>query len=128
MNITTFIEKAINLKVNWKHYDFFDAIDELTKFFNVSYEADVEKIAVIEIKDNVVGYLYVNHPLFFIENIYSTQVKTILDKYDYIQYINVDSINHEYLSVDKVLYDKYFDYMDNTNNFSAQDFYFNNIT
>jgi hypothetical protein len=72
--------------------------------------------------------LYVNHPLFFIENTYSTQVKTILDKYDYIQYINVDVINHEYLSVDKILYDKYFDYMDNTNNFSAQDFYFNNIT
>lgn len=128
MDITTYIEKAVNLKVNWKYCDFYDIIAELTKLFNINYEFEVEKIAVVEIENKIIGYIYTNYPIFFIEDEFILQIKTILSKYDYIQYINVDSFNHEYLSVDKTLYNKYFDYMDNLNNFSVRDFYFYNIT
>ncbi|GAA4160693.1 hypothetical protein GCM10022217_25120 [Chryseobacterium ginsenosidimutans] len=128
MNITTFIKKAVNLEVNWKYCDFYDIIGELTKFFNINYESEVEKIAVVEIENKIVGYIYANYPIFFIEDKFLFQIKTILHKYDYIQYINVDSFEHEYLSMDKELYDKYFNCMDDLNNFSVLDFYFYNIT
>lgn len=128
MDITTFIIKAVNLKVNWKFCDFQDVIGELTKLFNINYESEVEKIAVVEIENKIIVYICANYPIIFIEEKFLFRIKIILNKYDYIQYISVDSFNHEYLSVDKTLYDKYFDYMDNLSNFSVQDFYFNNIT
>jgi hypothetical protein len=128
MDITTFIKKAVNLEINWKYCDFYDIIGELTKFFNINYESEVEKIAVVEIENKIVGYIYANYPIFFIEDKFLFQIKTILHKYDYIQYINVDSFEHEYLSMDKELYDKYFNYMDDLNSFSVLDFYFYNIT
>ncbi|MGI9651095.1 hypothetical protein [Chryseobacterium sp. RLHN22] len=128
MNITNFIEKAINLDVNWRHYDFFDIIDELKILFKVSYEPSVEKIAMIELSNNIVGYINSNYPFVFIEDKFLTELKNILYKYDYIQYISIDSVNHKYLSIDRTLYDKYFNYLENTDRFSAEDFYFYNIT
>lgn len=127
MDITNFIKRAINLDVNWRHLDFLNVIDILSKNYFINYEVNEEKIAVIQKNDDIVGYLYLKYPLFFIESEYFSPINLILNEYNYIQYIKVDSINHEYLYVDKILYDKYFDYMENVNNFSAQDFYFFNV-
>lgn len=127
MNITNLIEKAINLDVNWRYYDFFDIIDELKKIFKVNYELGVEKIAMIELSNNIVGYINSNYPFIFIEDKFLPEIKKILYKYNYIQYINIDSVNHKYLAIDRTLYDKYFNYLENTDRFSAEDFYFYNI-
>jgi hypothetical protein len=128
MDITNFVEKAVNLNVNWKHFDFYDITEMLSKNYIVNYEVNEEKIATIQIENELVGFLCMDYPLFFIEDKKLSEIKILLQEYLYIQYIPVDSINNQYLSVDKALYDKYFDYMDNINSFSANDFYFNNIT
>ncbi|MCJ7934888.1 MAG: hypothetical protein MUW56_15020 [Chryseobacterium sp.] len=128
MDITYFIKKAVNLDVNWKYDHFHSIVSELSKFFNVNYEPEVEKIAIVEIENNIVGYIYADYPIFFIEDTYLSKIKAILHKDEYIQYVTVDFFNHEYLSVDKALYEKYFNYMDDLNNFSVLDFYFYNIT
>lgn len=128
MNITKLLEIAINLDVNWRHHDFFDIIDELKILFKVSYEPSVEKIAMIELSNNVIGYVNSNYPFIFIEDKFLKELKNILFEYDYIQYINIDSVNHKYLSIDRTLYDKHFNYLENTDIFSAEDFYFYNVT
>lgn len=128
MDITNFVRKATNLNINWKYGDFHDVIEILSTKYIVDYEINEEKIAVIHIKDEIIGFLSLNYPLFFIVNNHLSQLKSLLEKYNYIQFINVDSIAKKYLSIDNTLYNTYFDYIDNTNSFSAQDFYFNNVT
>ena len=128
MDITDFIEKAIKVDANWRYFDFYAAIDILSKTYLVDHEINEEKIAIIQNEDNTLGYLYLKYPFFFIKSEHHSLINSLLSEYSYIQYIKVDSIYHEYLSMDKLLYDKYFDHMENINNFSAQDFYFCNIT
>ncbi|BAP32520.1 uncharacterized protein CHSO_3483 [Chryseobacterium sp. StRB126] len=128
MDITNLVKKAINLNVNWKHGDFYEMIEILSIRYIVNYEINEEKIAMIQVENEIIGFIFLNYPLFFIENKYLLQLKKELEKYDYIQFINVDSIYHKYLSIDENLYNTYFDYMDNIDIFSAQDFYFYNVT
>ncbi|MFP3831987.1 hypothetical protein [Chryseobacterium sp. SIMBA_028] len=55
-----------------------------------------------------------------------SQVRNVLHTFNDVEYIIVDMISHQYLSVDTDIYNSYFDYMENLNAFSAEDFYFYN--
>ncbi|MET3532589.1 hypothetical protein DRF59_18955 [Chryseobacterium flavum] len=128
MDITNLVKNATNLNVNWKYGDFYEIIEILSTKYIVNYEINEEKVAMIQLENEIIGFLFRNYPLFFIENRYFLQLKKLLEKNDYIQFINVASIYQEDLSIDNVLYNTYFDHMDNTNKFSAQDLYFYNVT
>lgn len=61
MDITDFIGKAIKVDANWRHFDFYAAIDILSKTYHVDHEINEEKIAVIQNEDNTLGYLYLKY-------------------------------------------------------------------
>jgi capsular polysaccharide biosynthesis protein len=127
MNITSIIEKATTLDINWKHFDFQNIVDVLSKNYCVNIEIVEERIAIIAIKNVIIGYLCLNYPLFFIEDKYYSEIKLLLNQFNYLQYINVNNLFEESLSVDAETYNKYFNFMENLENFSAEDFYFYNI-
>ncbi|MCS3532030.1 hypothetical protein [Chryseobacterium sp. JUb7] len=127
MNITSIIESVISLNINWKHSDFHNIIDILSNNYYINIEIDEEKIATIVIKNSIIGYLCLDYPLFFIENKYFSEVKFLLDQFSYLQYINVNSLLEKSLSVDAETYNKYFNFMGNLKDFSAEDFYFYNV-
>jgi len=127
MNITSIIEKAITIGINWKHFHFHNIVDILSNNYCVNIEIDQEKIAIVAIENIIIGYLYLNHPLFFIENKYYSEIKSLLNQFNYLQYINVNNLFEESLSVDAETYNRYFNFMENLDNFSAEDFYFSNI-
>lgn len=128
MDITNFVKKAINSNEDWRHFDFYDVTKILSIEYIVNYEINEEKIATIQIENEIIGFLLIDYPLFFIEDKYCLQIRMLLQKYYYIEYIVVNSINQKKLSINEALYNEYFSFMDDTNNFSAQDFYFYNIT
>ncbi len=87
---------------------------------------ETERIAILNLGNNI-GYICLNYPLIFIENQYALQVKNILHTFHDIEYIIVDTLSDPKLSVDPDIYNTYFDFMENLNAFSAEDFYFYNV-
>ncbi|MEN5308419.1 hypothetical protein ABE425_12970 [Chryseobacterium cucumeris] len=77
--------------------------------------------------NKTVGYICLNYPLIFIEKLYALQVKNILHTFRDIEYIIVDTLSNPYLTVDPDIYNAYFDFIENLNAFSAEDFYFYNV-
>lgn len=127
MNITSLIEKAAALDINWKHFDFHNVKDTLAHKYVINIEFEEEKIAVLSLKNTIVGYLCLDYPIFFIENEYYADIHSILNQFDYIQYINVENISKQSLSVNPEIYNKYFYYFENMDRFSAEYFYSYNI-
>lgn len=127
MDITQSIQKAINSNTNWKHSDFGSAVDALSLNYHVDIEINAEKIGVLSSEEKIIAYVHLNYPIILLENNYSQQIKSILSSYK-IQYIMVNTLDDQCLSVDPDIYNTYFDYMRHLDNFSADDFYFYNVT
>jgi hypothetical protein len=113
--------------VNWRHFDFYDVINILSKFYVIHYKTNEEKIALIESENNIIGYLCLNYPIFFIKYKNFQEIQLKISKYNYLQCIVIDSIVERSLKVDRLTYGKYFNYMDDIDNFSAEEFYFYNV-
>ncbi|AZA98116.1 hypothetical protein EG359_00155 [Chryseobacterium joostei] len=128
MNITETLRKVVHSNNYWKHSDFLSVMETLSSHYDIDIEIDSEKIAVIVLENKTIGYTCLNYPMIFIENKYASQVRNVLHTFNDVEYIIVDMISHQYLSVDSDIYNSYFDYMENLNAFSAEDFYFYNVT
>ncbi|GEN65728.1 hypothetical protein [Chryseobacterium rhizosphaerae] len=128
MDITAILQKAIYANMNWKHSIFFSVIETLSHHYITDIEIDSEKIYVLSTENKIIGYICLNYPLIFIENNYASQVDNILSAFDSIQYIRVKTLHDQYLSIDPDIYNTCFDYMENLTSFSAEDFYFCNVT
>lgn len=129
MDITEILQVAVHSDNYWKHSDFSSVTETLScHYYNIDIEMETEKIAILNLGNKTIGYIFLNHPLIFIENQYSLQVKNVLHSFHYIEYIIVDTLSNPYLSVDSNIYNTYFNFMENLNTFSAEDFYFYNIT
>ncbi|MFS4470450.1 hypothetical protein [Chryseobacterium sp. T20] len=102
-------------------------METLKPHYNIDIETDTEKYTTLLLGDKTIGYICLNYPLIFIESQYALQVKNILHTFHDIEYIIVDTLSTPYLSVDPDFYNAYFDFMENLNAFSAEDFYFYNV-
>lgn len=127
MNITSTIKSAIGLNINWKHSEFHKIVDILSGGYCVQIESDEEKLASISVKSTIIGYLCLDYPIFFLENIYYPEIRFYLSEFKSVHYINVKSLSERSLSVDAEIYNRYFHFMEDSDNFSAEDFYFYNI-
>ena len=88
---------------------------------------ETEKIAILNLGNKTIGYICLNYPLIFMESQYALQVKNALHSFHEIEYIIVDTLSNPNLSVDHDIYNAYFDFMENLNAFSSEDFYFYNV-
>ncbi|WPO89544.1 hypothetical protein [Chryseobacterium sp. HR92] len=102
-------------------------METLIPHYSIDIEMEVEKISVLNLENKTIGYICLNYPLIFIESQYALQVKNVLHTFHDIEYIVVDTLSTPYLSVDSDIYNSYFDFMENLNAFSAEDFYFYNV-
>ncbi|RXM41130.1 hypothetical protein BOQ62_02420 [Chryseobacterium sp. CH21] len=102
-------------------------METLKPHYNINIEMDTEKVVVLLLGDKTIGYICLNYPLIFIESQYALEVKNIRHTFHDIEYIMVDMLSNPYLSVDPDFYNAYFDFMENLNAFSAEDFYFYNV-
>lgn len=127
MDITEILQAAVHSNNYWKHSDFSSVIEALSFPYRTDIEKETEKIAILNLGNKTVGYICLNYPLIFIEKLYALQVKNILHTFRDIEYIIVDTLSHPYLTVDPDIYNAYFDFMENLNAFSAEDFYFYNV-
>lgn len=127
MDITEILRTAVHSNNYWKHSNFRSVIEILSYHYYTDIETDTEKIAILHLKNKIIGYICLNYPLIFIESQYALQVKNVLHTFHDIEYIVVDTLSTPYLSVDSDIYNSYFDFMENLNAFSAEDFYFYNV-
>ncbi|MFC3161494.1 hypothetical protein SAMN05443633_101589 [Chryseobacterium arachidis] len=127
MDITSIIKNAVASDINWKHQDFHYIVDILSKRYFITIDLEEEKVAILALKNTVTGYLCLEYPLFFIENKFYSEVRLILNQFKYLKYIKVDSLSEQSLTVNPETYNKYFNYFENMDSFSAEDFYFYNI-
>ncbi|WP_415492746.1 hypothetical protein, partial [Chryseobacterium flavum] len=65
MDITNLVKNATNLNVNWKYGDFYEIIEILSTKYIVNYEINEEKVAMIQLENEIIGFLFRNYPLFF---------------------------------------------------------------
>ncbi|WP_129056041.1 MULTISPECIES: hypothetical protein [unclassified Chryseobacterium] len=128
MDITEILQIAVHSNNYWKHSDFSSVMETLKLYYNSDIETDTEKLTTLLLGDKIIGYICLNYPLVFIESQYALHVKNILQTFHDIEYIIVDTLSNPYLSVDPDIYNAYFDFMENLNAFSAEEFYFYNIT
>lgn len=128
MDITEILQVAVHSDNYWKLSDFSSVTETLSyHYYNIDIEMETEKIAILNLGNKTIGYIFLNHPLILIENQHSLQVKNVLHSFHYIEYIIVDTLSNVYLSVEPDFYNIYFDFMENLNAFSAEDFYFHNV-
>ncbi|MFN1217998.1 hypothetical protein ACKW6Q_13595 [Chryseobacterium kwangjuense] len=127
MDITESIQKAVTSNINWKHNDFEPVVNALSIEYQVDIEIYAEKSATLNSEKKVIGYIYLNYPIIFLESKYSSQIRSILNSFSDIQYIIVNTLYDQCLSIDEDIYITYFDYMGNPEAFSAEDFYFYNV-
>ncbi|MDR3024816.1 hypothetical protein [Chryseobacterium sp.] len=127
MDITETLQTAVHSNNYWKHSDFSTVIETLIPHYSIDIEMEIEKISVLHLENKTIGYICLNYPLIFIESQYALQVKNILHSFHDIEYIIVDTLSNPYLSVSPDIYNVYFDFMENLNAFSAEDFYFYNV-
>lgn len=127
MDISETLQTIVHSDNYWKHSDFSSVMEALKPHYNTHIEMDTEKVVVLLLGDKAIGYICLNYPLIFIESQYALQVKNILHTFHDIEYIMVDTLSNAYLSVDPDFYNAYFDFMENLNAFSAEDFYFYNV-
>mgnify|MGYP000196171465 CR=1 FL=1 len=127
MDITETLQAAVYSNNFWKHSDFSSVIETIEVYYDIDIEMDTEKFTTLLLGDKTIGYICLNYPLIFIESQYALQVKNILHIFHDIEYIIVDTLSTPYLSVNPDIYNVYFDFMENLNAFSAEDFYFYNV-
>ncbi|MGI9581970.1 hypothetical protein ACR1PO_12205 [Chryseobacterium sp. RRHN12] len=127
MDITEILQAAVHSNNYWKHSDFRSVIETLSYHYSTDIEMETEKIAVLNLGNKTIGYICLNYPLIFIESLYALHVKNILHTFHDIEYIIVDTLSNPYLTVNSDIYNAYFDFMENLNAFSAEDFYFYNV-
>ncbi|WP_347216054.1 hypothetical protein [Chryseobacterium sp.] len=127
MDITEIIQRAMDLNNNWKHSTFSTVTENLLSHYEVDLEIDSEKIAVLRLNNNTIGYICLNYPLVFIETKHASQINDILFKFNNIQYITISTLDIQCLTINSDFYNSYFNYMENLNAFSAEDFYFYNV-
>ncbi|MDQ0065355.1 hypothetical protein [Chryseobacterium lathyri] len=127
MDITKSIRKAVNSNTYWKHGIFQSVVNALSIDYQVDIEIYAEKFATLISDKQVIGYIYLNYPIIFLESKYSSQIHSILNNFSDIQYIIVNTLYDQCLSIDEDIYATYFDYMGNPEAFSAEDFYFYNV-
>ncbi len=102
-------------------------METLKPHYSINIEMDTEKFTTLFLGDKAIGYICLNYPLIFVESQYALQIKNVLHAFHDIGYIIVDTLSNPYLSVDSDIYNAYFDFMENLNAFSAEDFYFYNV-
>ncbi|MDR4954759.1 hypothetical protein REB14_21470 [Chryseobacterium sp. ES2] len=127
MDITETLQTAVHSNNYWKHTDFISVVEVLSFHYDINIEMDIEKITALHLGNKPIGYICLNYPLIFIESQYALQVTNLLHIFHDIEYIMVNTLSHPYLSVDPDIYNAYFDFMENLNAFSAEDFYFYNV-
>jgi hypothetical protein len=127
VDITEILQAAVHSNNYWKHSYFSSVIETLSYHYSTYIEMETERIAILNLGNKTMGYICLNYPLIFIENQYALQVKNILHTFHDIEYIIVDTLSDPKLSVDPDIYNAYFDFMENLNAFSAEDFYFYNV-
>lgn len=127
MDITETLQAAVHSNNYWKHSDFSSITNTLSNHYSVDIEMEAEKIAVLSLGNKIIGYICLNYPLIFIESQYALQVKSLLHPFHDIEFIIVNTLSNQYLSVNPDIYNAYFDFMENLNAFSAEDFYFYNV-
>lgn len=127
MDITETLQTAVHSNNYWKHSDFSSLMEVLSFHYEINIEMDTEKITALHLGNKTIGYICLNYPLIFIESQYALQVKNLLHSFHDIEYIIVNTLSHPYLSVNPDIYNAYFDFMENLNAFSAEDFYFYNV-
>lgn len=127
MDITETLQTAVHSNNYWKHSDFCSVMEVLSSHYDINIEMDTEKITALHLGNKPIGYICLNYPLIFIESQYALQVKNLLHTFHDIEYIMVNTLSHPYLSVNPDIYNAYFDFMENLDAFSAEDFYFYNV-
>lgn len=127
MDITETLQAAVHSNNYWKHSDFSSITNTLSNYYSVDIEMEAEKITVLSLGNKIIGYICLNYPLIFIESQYALQVKSLLHPFHDIEFIIVSTLSNQYLSVNPDIYNAYFDFMENLNAFSAEDFYFYNV-
>ncbi|OCA68660.1 hypothetical protein BBH99_15025 [Chryseobacterium contaminans] len=128
MDITEILQTAVHSNNYWKHSDFSSVTEALSSHYSTDIEMETEKITLLNLGNKTIGYICLNHPLIFIENQYALQVKNVLHSFHDIGYIVVDTLNNQCLSVNHEVYHKYFNWIENLNTFSAEEFSFYHIT
>ncbi|GEM53204.1 hypothetical protein [Empedobacter brevis] len=108
---------------NWYFNDFFIVINILkNNELEISYWEDEENWASVINNDKIVGYLWHNYPLLFIEYRYSDIVNDFSDNYKF-EVIFVNSVYTDLFKMDNKLI-TVFDNFINLNSFTAEDLWF----
>jgi hypothetical protein len=123
--ITQNILNAISKDVLWSVDLFFKFIEQLQKKqYIVSYWENEENWASISFEGTLVGYLWKKYPLLFIEKKIRGDFNELLNDFEFIVVITVDSLTEKCFKVDYSMLKDTLDYGVNYDAFSAEDLWF----
>ncbi len=125
MDITQEILKALNEETLWSVSEFYEVKTIISNHvFTVSFWEGDEKWASIGFNNQLIGYIWSSYPLIIIKKPFINNIKRLLSKFTYINFINAESFSDEIYLANSSILQKTLIGFDISSFFSLEDFIF----